>query len=183
MLTMCVTEKCLERLSSSSAHTADSSRASRRGSLPFCHFKVDSSRLVHFSGVFREFLARCTAVAVELHALSFMFLFVTPGSGVARCPSWVLAHLLQALLTLCVCHATRLRLSQLFSGRVELDWLFCCTSFNAGTAFHVERLTCIIMSSISFGSMPALVQGCVHPQRHSSRPLRVLLSAVSLAKS
>ena len=117
----CVTEKCLERLSSSSAHTADSSRASRRGSLPFCHFKVDSSRLVHFSGVFRQFLARCTPVAVEVHALRFMLLCVTPGYGVARCPSRVSQRLLQALLTLCVCHATRLRLSQLSSGRVELE--------------------------------------------------------------
>ena len=57
------------RRSFSSVLTSDSSRASRRGSLPFCHFSVDSSRLVYFSDLFRQFLARCTAVAVELDAL------------------------------------------------------------------------------------------------------------------
>ena len=85
-----VTEHRLERLSSSSAHTADSSRTSRRGSLTFCHFFVGSSRLVevslplaHLCGVFRQLLARCTAVLL----LYSMLLFVTPGSGGARCPS------------------------------------------------------------------------------------------------
>ena len=44
------------------------------------------------------------------------------------------------LLTRGVSRATRLRLSHLSSGRVELH-LFCCTPFNAGIALHVERLT------------------------------------------
>ena len=65
-------------------------------------------------------------------------------------------------LTLCVCRA--LRLSQLFSGRAELD-LFCCTSFNAGIAFHVERLTCIIMSPISFGLNVGICPGLCLPAK------------------
>ena len=62
-------------------------------------------------------------------------------------------------------------------GRLELD-LSCSTSFNAGIAFHVERGTCIIMSSISFGSMSAVVEVCVRPQKHSSRhPTSVSVSS------
>ena len=56
----CAEGSCCD--SSSSSHTADSSRTSHQSSLPFCHFFVDSSRLVYFSGAFRQFLARCTAV-------------------------------------------------------------------------------------------------------------------------
>ena len=104
--------------------------------------------LSHLCGVFRQLLARCTAV-LRLH---LMLLFVTPRSAGARCPFWAWnacsmycctqdlksrSGSFAVKLTLCVCHAMRLRLSQLSSGRVELD-LFCCTSFNAGIAFHVN---------------------------------------------
>ena len=55
---------------------------------------------------------------------------------------------------------------------------FAASSLNAGIAFHLERLTCIVKRS-SPVSLSALVRGCVHPEGHSSRPRQVSLSAVS----
>ena len=55
----------------------------------------------------------------------------------------------------CVCRAMRHCLSQLCS--------------NAGITFHLERPSCNDTSSVSFGSVSALVWGCVHLQRHLSR--------------
>ena len=52
------------------------------------------------------------------------------------------------------CSACRAMRLQLCSGRSKLEVCSSASSFNAVTAFHLERLTCNITSSMSFGSMP-----------------------------
>ena len=51
---------------------------------------------------------------------------------------------------------------------------FPASSLNTGIVFHVEYL--------HRQELSALVQGCVHPQGHSSRPRQVSLPAVSLCE-
>ena len=176
-------------LSFSSAHTADCSRASRRGSLPLCHFIVESIKPSCVGTT-----ASCTPHFVcsvsFLHAvlqldtmlcLSFLDLVGLADPCSKYCCTKKISNLVldrsQSRELFVFVVQLNIGWVSCLPGRLELD-LSCSTSFNAGIAFHVERGTCIIMSSISFGSMSAVVEVCVRPQKHSSRhPTSVSVSS------